>query len=877
MSLFSRSRRAQVDDELRHHLDLMIEENVARGMSGESARADALRRFGDMGRIRDECLEEDAIAERRRDRMEILKGVLDDVRYGIRSLVRSPVYASVIVITLAFGIGANASVFSALSPYFLRALPFAEPDRLVHLYTVDANEGYDKARFSLPQYVDLRERTRAFEDLAMYYYGSSNLSGDEAAEQVQTGRLSANAFRVLGAQPLYGRTFLDGEDGPAGADVIVLGYGLWQRRYAADPGIVGRSIRVNGVPHTVIGVMQEDFNFPFGGVKAWMPNRYDPAVDPRDHWQFLVFGRLADGWTADRARVELNGIWQNLGVEYPDADGRRPAVNVMAMRPALNFGWDILRVGFLALSGAVAFVLLIACANITGLGLARATTRRREVAVRAALGAPRRRLVRQFLAESTVLAALGGAAGLLLANTVMRAVGPVFPEDLYAVGTFGLDGTAVAFTAGVTVFAALLIGTLPALSVTGTRPVDALREGGRGGGAGRRASRLRSMLVVGELALGLVLVVGAGLMVRSLSQVSEVPLGFESEGVLTVELTVPASEYPDPAAYDAFYTGAVEAVQALPGVARAGTAAHLPLNHETMGISFRIPGQPVDEENPPGAEWFRVSPGYFETIGTPLLGGRGFEASDAAGAERVAVINRTFADRHFPSSNAVGATLLVDDTRTPVRIVGVAEDVRHSEITEAPPEQIYFPLSQSSARRRFLTVRAAGGDPLALAGAIRSTIAGLDPDVPANRLRPMTSIVMESTGPFMAMSMVLGVFGGFALLLAAIGLYGLIAYSVSQRQSEFGVRMAMGASPRDVVRNVLGGGLRLAGIGIGIGIAAALAAGQVMASLLFGTGAADPVTLAAAVVIFLATTILAAIVPAARASRSDPLRSLRAE
>jgi len=787
------------------------------------------------------------------------------------------VYASVIVLTLAFGIGANASVFSALSPYFLRALPFSEPDRLVHLFTVDASDGQGMQRFSLPQFEDVRERAHGFADLATYYYGTANLSGDEAAEQVQVGRLSANAFDVLGARPLAGRTFVAGEDGPGGADVLVLGWGLWQRRYAGDPGVVGRTVRVNGVPHVVIGIMQEDFNFPFGGVKAWAPMREDVATESRDWTQYLVFGRLADGWTPDRAKADLDPVWSALAAEYPDVDGRMSGIDVMAMRPALNFAWDILRIAFLALSGAVAFVLLIACANITGLGLARATARSREVAVRAALGASRGRLVRQFLVESLVLALLGGGAGLLLAWLLMRTAGPAFPEDLYAVGRFGIDPVATLFTAGVTIVVALLIGTLPALSVTGAKPGDALRAGGRSGTADRRTSRTRAMLVVAELALGLVLVVGAGLMARSLSRVSAVPLGFEPEGVLTVELTVPENRYPDVASYGAFYDRIVERVRALPGVAGAGMAAHLPLNHETWGVSFNVPGRPVAGDRPPSGELFHVSPGYFETMEVRLVEGRGFVDGDVAGAEPVVVINRALEARYFEGEPALGRTLLVDDSMEPMRVVGVVGDVRHTSITDAPPAQVYRPLAQTSGRRRFLVLRAAGGDVPALAGPVRSAITALDADVPATKQRPMTAILQESVGPFAAMSIVLGVFGAFALLLAAIGLYGLIAYSVSQRQAEFGVRMALGAGPGEVVRTVVGGGLRLAGAGILIGVAGSLAAGRVLASLLFGTRSADPLTLGVAALLFLATAVLAALVPAARAGRSDPLRALRAE
>ncbi len=876
MRAYGRGTRADVEEELRLHVDRLIEENIARGMAEDDARADALRRFGDVERIREACLVEDERAERQRDRRRRGRGLMNDLRYGLRALRRSPAYAVVIVATLTFAIGANAIVFSALSPYFLRPLPFADADRLQHLFTVDVEQGWDKGRFSLLQYVDLRERTRGYSGLAAYDYTMANLSGEEAAEQIQLGRMTAGAFDVLGTPALLGRTFAAGEDGPGGADVIVLGWGLWQRRYAGDPSIVGRSIRVDGVPFTVIGVMPRDFNFPFGGVKAWTPMRGDPATESRARTQYLLFGRLAPDWTRARAQEDLRGVWSTLVAEHPEEDGRLPAVHTLDMRPALNFAWDILRIAFIALTGAVALVLLIACANITGLGLARALTRRQEVAVRTALGAPRRRLIRQFLVESGLLAVMGGAGGLLMAWGVMRVAGPVFPEELYAIGEFGLDGGVLLFTLLVTGAAALLIGTAPALTATAVAPGSALREGGRSGTAGRRAGRARALLVMAEMALGLVLVVAAGLLARSLGELTDVPLGFEPDGILTIELTAPSGAYPDPAAYAAYYERVVTAARALPGVTGAGMVAHLPLNHETHGIGFLLPGQTTEPDRAPGAQLFRVSPGYFDAMRIRVAAGRGIEAIDVDGAEDVVVVNRALADRHL-GGDAVGRTLLLTDgepTRS-ARVVGVVDDVQHSSITEPPGPQIYLALGQSPARRRFLVVRtdASGG----AAGALRTAVGGIDPDVPANRLRPMTDLVTEHVGPFAAMSMVLAVFGGFALLLASIGLYGLIAYSVSQRRAEFGVRLALGAEPRDLLRGVVRDGVRLAGFGIGAGLLLALLAGNVFAALLFGVPARDPVTLGVAVLVFLLAALAATVVPATRISRADPVRALRAE
>jgi predicted permease len=877
MSLFGRRSEASVEEELRLHLDRMIEENEWRGMTADAARADALRRFGDMHEIREACVNEDELAGRRRNRLERVLSWGQDLKYGLRVLRRSPVYAIVIVITLAFGIGANAIVFSALSPYFVRALPFDSPDRLVHLFTVNTAAGFDRDRFSLPQLEDLRGRARGFEALGGYVYGARALSGDVGAEQVTVGRLTSNAFDVLGARAALGRTFIAGESGPGGSAVVVLGWGLWQRVYAGSEAVIGGTIRLDGQPHTVIGVMPAEFNFPFGGVKLWTPMVEEGTETARDVRNVLVFGRLADGWTVDAARADLDGVWRDLAVAHPDVDGRLDGINVLGMREALNFAYDILRVAFTALIGAVLFVLLVACANIVGLGLARAVARRREVAVRAALGAPRFRLIRQFLLESAVLALAGGGLGLLLAHSFMRVAGPVFPEDLYAIGEFGVDGTVALLTAGVTVLAAVLIGVMPALTVTGGRPGDALREAGRGGHAAIRSSRTRSLLVVGELALGLTLVVGAGLMTRSLTRVTAVPLGFEPDSLLTLELTAPQSSYPDAGTWSAYWNRVTEAVQSVAGVTSAASTGVLPLNHETPQIGFDVPGRPADGALPV-AEWFAVSPGYFETMRIEILAGRDFDRGDAADGERVAMINRTFADRHFAGGSAVGLMLRLSsgDSLRSYRVVGVVDDVRHSEITAAPPPQVYVSIEQSNRRRRFVVARTAAGASAVAAG-VRDAVATIDADVPTNWLRPMSDIMTESVGPFAAMSMVLAVFGTFALLLAAIGLYGLIAWSVSQRQKEFGVRLALGAEPGRLVRAVMRDGIRLAAIGITVGLIMAMIGGRVLGSLLFGVSATDPVAVGTAIIVFVASALLATAIPAARASRADPVSALRAE
>lgn len=864
----------EVEDEISFHIEERAKLNREAGMEEAEARAEAVRRFGDVERIREELRALDNGTRRRGRWREWWIGWGQDVRLAVRLLRRSRLYATVVVLTLGVGIGANVAIFSFLEPYFLRSLPFRDPDRLVHLFTVDRESGWDKGRLSLPQYEDWRARLRGFQDLAAYYYGVVNLTGGSGPEQTEAGYLTANAFDVLGAPPLLGRTFRRGEDGPGGARVVVFSYGLWQRRYGGDPGVVGQSILMDGVPYTVVGVMRREFNFPFGGVKLWTPLRDDPATARRDGFGILVFGRLAPGWTMTRALADVRQVHAALAQEYPDADGRLGGVNALPMRAALNFIYDLLIMVGLALLGAVGFVLLIVCANIAGLALARASARRREVAIRSALGATRTRLVRQLLTESGVVALLGGGLGLALAYALVAALGPAFPEDVYRVGDFGVDGRVLAFAAGVSVLAALLSGLAPAFSVTGRTMGEALKEGGRSG-SGLRARRFHRVLVAAEVALGLVLTAGAGLMARSLERVRQLPLGFEPDHVLTLELILPTTAFPSAEARQTFFDRLTEAAAALPGVVSAATVAHLPLNHETFGIGYALPGEVPDPL--PGASQFRASPDYFRTMGIAVLSGRGFAASDRVDAPRVAVVNRTLARRLWPGRDPVGESLLLGDSLRTYRVVGVVDDVRHGESLTAPvPPQVYLSLAQAPIRRRFLVVRSAG-PPLALVPALRRTVAQLDADLPTGAFRPMSTLVREAMGQWSIVSLSLGVFGLFAQLLAAMGIYGLIAYSVTRRRTEIGVRMALGARAGDVRRMLLADGLRLAGAGIVVGLLGVLALSRLVSSMLYGVAATDPVALGFATTVFLLVALLASMAPAYRAGRTAVSAVLRAE
>ncbi len=864
-----RAGEREVDAEIEFHLSMREEQNLARGMDRDGAREEALTRFGDVRRIRAAVLAEDGRGRRQGGRWS--SGLGSDLRDGLRVLWRAPAYAVVAVLTLAFGIAATALVHGIASPYFLRALPFADPDRLVHLYHSDLRSGSDRDRLSLEQFRDLRERARSFDAISVYNYRTTNLTGDEGPERLLLGQLGEQAFAVLGVPALLGRTL--GPDDAGRADVVVLGWGLWQRRYSGDPGVLGRTVTVDGRARTVIGVMPREFNFPFGGVKLWIPFP-ESMSEPRADRFHLAFGKLAPGRTIEAAAAELRGIHASLAATYPDVDGRLDGMVVVPLREALNFAWEILRIATVALAGAVLFVLLIACTNVAGLSIARIEAKRREIAVRGALGASRWRLTRQVLVETLVLATVGGALGILMAFVGLDAFGSAIPEDLFRVGDFGIDRQAILFVLGSIVVVAVAAGVAPALLAASASPSSVLREGSRSEAGGRRAGRLRRTLIIAEVALGLVLVVGAGLMARSLERVRDLPLGFNPERVLTVEVTLPATSYPDADAVRTFYARLTTALAADPGFSAVATQSSLPLNHETFTAAIEVDGVPVAEAERPRAQYFRVSPGYFDVMEITRLDGRGVLDSDVATGEPIAVVSRSFA-RDILGGDAIGRRIRLRNDEPLHRVVGIVDDVRHDEITSAFSPQVYTPAASSPLRRQFVVARTRL-DPAAAIPAARQALNSIDADLPA-MFRPMRDVVDESLLQWSILATLLGTFSLFALGLGAIGLYGIIAFSVARRRKEIGVRIAIGASRRDVSRLVVGEGLRLAGIGVAIGVAGALAAGRGIAAALYGVSPFDPIALGSAVALFTLIAAAASFVPVWRALRADPLDALRAE
>lgn len=869
--------RAAVDEELALHLELVEAELMEAGWSPEAARAEARRAFGDLEETRVRCTDAQTRMGREERKVMAYQDLVQDLKHALRGLRRTPAYAALVVGTLAFGIAANTVVFSAMNPYLLRPLPYGNPDQLVQLNVANPVTGWDMDRLSVPQYEDWKERTRAFSGLAAYNYGSATVTDAESSERFQLAHVTSNMFDVLQASTELGRTFTAAEGAPGGDHVVMISDALWKGRYSGEPDILGRTITLDGIPHTVVGVMPSRFNFPFGSAKLWLPLPVSPTASRTPHNLMLV-GRLAPGWTPERALAEMNGIHQELAKLYPDTDGRMSGVTMKPLREALNFAWDVLSISFRVLLGAVFFVLLIACVNVASLTLARGSARAREVAVRASLGARRGRIVRQLLVESLVLAVAGGIVGVALSWWIAGLISPVLPEDLYRIGEIDIDGKVLAFSALVTLVTPVAFGLLPALRASRVDLSGALKEGGRGNAAS--GTRARSVLVVAQVALAVILVSGAGLMLRSFAMVRHLDVGFDPARVVTAEAVLPANDYPGAVERTAYVDRAVAALARTPGVSAASAANWLPLNHELYTDQVATPetaGTPADEW--PLAAVTAVWPDYFRTMGVSLLEGRAFTSVDGSDAQRVAVVNRTLARRLWPTGGAVGRTLLAGDNpgdQQTYMVVGVVADSRAGDLgSEDVGPKLFTSGLQGGARRYFLLART-DGDPSALVPAVRQALRDADAGLPVE-VRPMNAVVAEDQLQWSIGSVFMAGFGAGALLLAALGIYGLIAYSVAQRRREVGVRIALGATRGEIRRFVMGSGVRLTAIGLALGLLGALGLGRVTASALYGVSPFDPVTMAGVMVLFLAVAALATVLPAERASRTDPVEALRSE
>ncbi len=870
--------RAAVDEEIAFHLELVAEELMAAGWSPEEARAEARRSFGDIEETRDRCTDAQTRRGREETRAMAHEELARDLKQAWRAVRSAPGYAALVAGTLAFGIAANTIVFSAMNPYLLRSLPYGHPDELVQVNVVNPVTGWDMDRLSYPQFLDWKARSRAFSGLAAYSYGAVTVADADGPERVQLAHVTANMFDVLQVSPALGRSFTPAEARPGAPAVVVLSDRMWRIRFGADPTVLGRTLALDGVKHTVVGVMPASFNFPFGSARLWLPIRADATASRSDNNLMLV-GRLAPGQTSRTALTELDGIQHELAALHPDTDGRMSGVTIKPLREALNFAWDVLSIGFRVLLGAVFFVLLLACVNVASLTLARGAARRREIAVRASLGAGRARIVRQLLVESLVLASAGGALGVALSWWVAGVIAPVLPEDLFRVGRIDIDGTVLAFSLVLTLVTTVAFGLLPALQVSRVDLAETLKEGGRGGTV--RATRTRSALVVVQVALAVILTSGAGLMLRSFVAVRSMDVGFDPHRVVVAEALLPANARTSTADRLQYVDRAVAAVGQVRGVSAASASTWIPMNHELFTSQVATPRtSSLPAKRWPLAAVTRVEPGYFATLGMTVLEGRDITSGDGPDARPVAVVSRTLARRLWPDEDPVGQALLVADDPAPSRtvtVVGVVSDARAGDLDmDDIRAQLYLPVRQGSGGRRYFLLARTDGNPSSLIPGLRGVLGGVDSDVPVT-IRPMSAVLREDQLQWSIGSVFLGGFGVGAILLATLGIYGLMSYSVTGRRKEIGVRLALGATRSGVRRRIVGDAVRLAAMGLTIGFAGSLSLAKVVAATLYGVSPFDPLTLGVVLALFLLVAVAASALPAERASRTDPMGVLRSE
>ena len=807
---------------------------------------------------------------------------MNDLRYALRQLAKSPGFTAVAVLTLAIGIGANTAIFSILSALFYRPLPFAAPERLAsvvkHFSASDAGQIY----IDPPSFFDWTADTNVFQGAALIAHRSANLSTAEHPEHAEGNEVSVGAFDLLGIHPALGRSFLP-EDATPGHDhvdhVVILSDAVWRRDFAADPHVVGRQVRLDGVPCLVIGVMPPGFAFPQLS-EFWTPRRFDPNEGRGDNWVH-AFVRLRDGVTLAQANAHLAGVSRRLEREYPTSNAGVSAS--LAPFRRLLFGGanpDDFRPTFLVMLGAVGFVLLIACANIASLLLTRATTRQREIAIRAALGASRPSLVRQMLSESALIAFGGGAMGVLVATRALglfeRGVGVLVGGIPYWFA-FTVDWRGLLFTAGVAFATTLAVGLLPALRATAADLHDSLREGGRGMGAGARTSRLRGAFVVAEVSLAMVLLVGAGLLIRTVVGLSRVDPGFDAAHAFAASVSLGGARYDSARVRARFLNELARRLEALPGVEAVG-AMNLPplLIARPLGEVLRVEGQ---DDSLRTTLVSSMAARALRALGIPLREGRAFTPTEDEGASPVVIVNETLARHYWPTTSALGRRIRFG--RNPAEpwrtIVGVSRDVRQQPVAAAVRDEVYFPYGQRYSWPSVSLIVRTAGDPMRAVAMVRSELGKADPTIPLYGVLPMREVVRRSFWDRQLYGAMFSVFAIFALLLAAVGVYGVIAYAVTQRTREIGVRLALGAARRDVMRLVVGQGLGLALAGVGVGALGAVGITRVLASLLYGVGPLDPVSFIGTAVVLAGVALLASYLPARRATRVDPMVALRYE
>ncbi len=878
-SLFHKRRHEQeLAEELESHLQMHIEDNLRAGLSPQEARRRALIKLGGLEQTKEIC--------RDRRGLPFLETFLQDLRYGARMLAKNPGFTVVAVLTLALGIGANTVIFSVVNAVLLRPLPFPDQQQLVTIWKIAVHRPDAPILTSAPNFFDWQKQANVFESMAIFDSAGRgyNLTADKAEpEQVQGLRVTASFFQVLGVRPLLGRTFLREEETPGRDHVVVLSYGLWQRRYHSDPSLVGKTILVDSVRHTVVGVMPPEFKFQYwsGQRDLWVPIGLTPGDHKRNSYSFIAIGRLKRGVTLARARAEMDAIGRRLAQQYPQDNG---ATTVM-VEPMSEAGLKGLRAPLWTLLGLVGFVLLIACVNVANLTLARGAARRKELAIRQALGAGRAHLARQLLTESLLLAFLGGVGGFLIALWSSALVTTILPGNLKdiplrPIGKLAIDGRVFAFTLLVSCITGILFGLAPAWKAFRSEVHEPLKEGGRGS-TEQGGSRLRQVLVASEVALALVVLVGAGLMLRSMARLLSVDPGFDPKNVLIMNMSLPqANIYYGPPTHKEFCQDLEEQVGSIPGIVSVSSVAHLPLVGGSAGRSFTIESRPdPGPENQPVAGYSVACPNYLRTMAIPLVAGHEFNSQDVPGAPGVIVINEAMARAYWPKEDPVGKRIKLghSNSKEPwLTVVGVYRNVRHRSLAESPRPEFLRPYNQAAWPFMSIVVRTASA-PGGYISSVKGALRNIEPDRPVSFVATMQDAARRSVGSRRFAMILLTTFAGLALVLAAVGVSGVVSYSVVQGTHEIGIRVALGAERRDVLRFVVRQGLEPALIGVAVGLAAALALSRAMTSLLYGIRPTDPATMGGVCIILTSVAVVACLLPALRAARLDPMEALRHE
>ncbi len=811
-----------------------------------------------------------------------MTGILQDVRYAVRQLRKSPGFTLVAVLTLALGIGANTTIFSVMNATLLQSLPFPDSDRLVLVWQTFGKNPDDYNIVSAPNYWDFQRQNHVFESMALFDsagrgYNLSASGNAREAEQVSGLRVSASFFSVLGVQPFLGRTFLPEEEVRGKDHEVILSYGLWQRRYGADRALVGKTIKVDGEDFTVVGVMPREFHWEFwsGHRQLWVPVGYTDGDKIRGANSFISFARLEPGVTVEQARAEMEGIGTQLSRQYPNDDADMSATVI----PMNKFGTEGLRTVVLALFAAVGFVLLIACVNIANLLLARGAARQREFALRQALGAAGFRIARQMLTESLLLGLFGGVCGLALAVWSTTLLPTILPADAFniplrQVETIPVDRWVLAFTLVVSCLTGILFGLAPVVSALRGDVSEPLKEGGRGSTAGR-GHRLRHALVASEVALALVVLSGAGLMIESMSRLLGVDPGFNPKNVLVMGMSLPQEDlYNGPPGHALFCRDLDEHVSAIPGVLAVGAVGHLPMRGDA-GRSFAVEGKPdPGPGHRPGAHYSVACPNYFQALGVPVLAGREFTHQDTVAAPAVAVINQAMAQKFWPKEDPVGKRMLEGDTW--LTVVGVVGDVRHWGLDNGSEPQFFRPYTQAAWPVMSVVVRTIGS-PTSFTPAIKKAMGEVEPDRPVSDFETMQNVVQDSLASRRFPTLLLSAFAMLALVLAAVGIIGVVSYSVAQRTHEIGIRMALGARAPDVLKLMVSGSMTWVVVGIGVGIAGSLGLTRLLGNLLYEVRPSNPIVLGTVSLLLTGIGLLASYIPARRAAKVDPMVALRYE